>query len=89
MARRPNELSATQRNAKAYNGIKAQIKRFGIDYLASLGDVSRTTIFLYQRGRAIHPNKEKELKRTIQVAVAAKKKADVVEVAESIELARV
>ena len=83
MARYFNELSATQLDAEIFDGIRAQIKRFGVDYLAGLGNISRTTIYKYASGQAINPSYEREIKRVLKRAVAMKEESDKNELEEA------
>jgi len=76
MGRHKNELSAIQANAEVFAGIKADIDRFTVRYLASIGPVSHTTIYKYRNGEAINPKREDQLLRTIKKAKEIKSEAD-------------
>ncbi|GAB4042494.1 hypothetical protein [Spirosoma litoris] len=76
MARLANELSATQLDPVAFENRKAKIRRFTAPYLATLGNISQTTIYQYLAGKAINPKKEEELERVIDLAIAAKEAKD-------------
>lgn len=68
MARYANELSAIQLNPELFAGVQAKIRRFSGDYLGTLGNVSRTTIFKYNRRKPVNPTAEREILRVIALA---------------------
>lgn len=86
MARGKNELSPVQRNPALFAKIQDEIRYFKPDYLATLGNISRTTIFKFNRGEPINVRHNKELHNVLKKAKELKQKADAQEVKEAEEL---
>ena len=83
MARRKNELTPSQQDKAIFEGLRAEIKRFGGLYLSTLGNVSNTTIYSYARGIAVGKSTEREIKHCISKAKKLKKQADEDEILDS------